>query len=337
MSSLNDFQLKFIGEKTFKGVSNALPVYELEPQNNFNINDEINLSSRAIFGRENELSNINKLINDVLENKKGKLIYLYGGVGSGKSRLLQELKKRNQDNIEFNFIYADPIFKKSFSPIALFLLNYFKINQITEHSQRSFLNELQKFLDSLQSILSKQILSDSKSNLNNITNLNEVNSKEESLKNANLGNTNLGNANLNNTNSDEVSIKDGNVDKVSLIETYLSEENLNKKINVLKDFLNNNIIFFSSLIGIKLDEEKYGILSVDLYETKTIDTIITFFQLKSLLKPIVLVVEDLHFLDLESLHFLEKFFFIFRTFFLFYLSLQVDILIKVESIKLKRS
>ncbi len=230
LSTLNEYEILFIGEQTFKGVPQALPVYELVCQK---IRSSIQEKTSTLFGRTNELLEIKNLIQNYLKDKQGALVYFYGGAGCGKTRLLQEIYNQNKDKVQFDFIYAEPIFQKSFGPFIIYLKDFFSINQITEHTERSFLNEIQDFM-----------------------------------------------------------------------KAYGKEPNEKKEI-VIKNF-ERLLPYLAILLDIQLNEEKYGNVTLDSYEEKVIEVLVYFFIIKAWAKSYILIIEDIHFLDTESQHFLEK-------------------------------
>ncbi|MES0489956.1 MAG: tetratricopeptide repeat protein [Leptospirales bacterium] len=128
-----DFQKKFgtgyavrsIGKKQLKGKSKEIEIFELEDI----ITDSESKTETAFIEHEKQLSSACDFFNATLSDKTGGFLSIFGGPGSGKSRmakeLINQLQQTAQQQYEICLLPTDSILKKSLNPFNFFLNNYF--------------------------------------------------------------------------------------------------------------------------------------------------------------------------------------------------------------------
>ncbi len=153
----NKYDIKDMGNLSFKGKSDKVKVFELLKKRQ--TIQEIFLEGEMI-GRETEMMELKKLCSVLLdinkknrENKRkfGGIAYLYGEVGVGKSRLLRELIKDLKIEFQILKLQIDEILRKDMNPFIHFFKTYFKQadsntniknKENFEEVWKSFLNKL---------------------------------------------------------------------------------------------------------------------------------------------------------------------------------------------------
>ncbi|TYB30588.1 MAG: AAA family ATPase, partial [Candidatus Mcinerneyibacterium aminivorans] len=116
-------ETEMMGTKRLKGFDKAIGIYRLK--------EEIRNISPYMFkydfiGRKNEIKKLNTFLKSVKNNKFGGIIYVEGTAGIGKSRLINEVKKDNQERLHWFNLCCNEIIRKSFNPFISFLANYFE-------------------------------------------------------------------------------------------------------------------------------------------------------------------------------------------------------------------
>ena len=224
------FQIKEVGEKHFKGLAQAVKVYQLEGtrKRSFASFEQIDF-----VGREAEMQRIDEELKKSRKTKKGFLVYYYGKPGSGKSRMLHEIYKKYKMEYEFHFIHAKHLLPKSFYPFSRYLRNHLELaeeesNKALEKIQAKIISLAQKVPNSLK-LQKNALLSELKQ-------------------------------------------------KISYISATLETQSIKPKLHDLR---------------------QQG------YSSNVVRGISAFFKLFSLSHPTVLVIEDLHLLDKDSLYILE--------------------------------
>ncbi len=143
-----NFAIHEVGEYNFKGFAQALKVYSLraKKQRSFEAFAQVGL-----FGRDIEFQNFSKSIEHIQTEGKGEIIYVYGGPGSGKSRLIHEFYERYNEQLAFHFVHADQVLKKSFYPLENYLKHFFSINMKKQHEQQGYVD----FKEACQGLISR--------------------------------------------------------------------------------------------------------------------------------------------------------------------------------------
>ncbi|MFZ1496664.1 MAG: tetratricopeptide repeat protein, partial [Saprospiraceae bacterium] len=118
------FKFAFKGNITYKGIMEAVPTFQLVGKKEDEKNDFIG----RMVGRDLQLSQLLQFIEPVLHEQNGRVIYIYGEAGIGKSRLAFEAKKNMLDryDIEWFNCPCDQILRKPFNPFTTFLRQYFE-------------------------------------------------------------------------------------------------------------------------------------------------------------------------------------------------------------------
>ena len=132
-TSIKDsYNIKELAPEKFKGISGKIPTFLLLSKKQTSLEKQF---TGKIFGRNNELAQLNKTIEILENNKFGGLVYVDGIAGIGKSRLIYEFKNSlNPDDFNWFFLPCDEILRKSFNPFAYFFSNYF--NQLEGNSKK---------------------------------------------------------------------------------------------------------------------------------------------------------------------------------------------------------
>lgn len=117
------FQFKFKGNLTYKGLQQRVPTYQLLGKSP----DQRPTFEGKIIGRGKEQEEIRQFIKETLQNGKGGVLNIIGEAGIGKTRLLFELKHQVTSELPLYWhnCQCDQILRKSFNPFVHFLKKYF--------------------------------------------------------------------------------------------------------------------------------------------------------------------------------------------------------------------
>jgi predicted ATPase/class 3 adenylate cyclase len=127
---------QFIFEKKFtiqyKGFSETTPIYQLLRRGTVKNNAFTN-EMGIMVGRDTELKRLCSTLEEAFGARKGCVCSIFGEAGTGKSRLVYELKnnilihsKKAKKNIIWIVCQCDRILRKPFNPFIYGLKNYFK-------------------------------------------------------------------------------------------------------------------------------------------------------------------------------------------------------------------
>ncbi len=132
---LKAFSFSFIDKVNVKGKRKIIDIYKIERKKG------------VLFDYSTPFTGRNKEIMDILNNiKKGnKWIFIYGEGGTGKTRLVYEIAKK--ENKEVVFLYSDNIIKDSLYPVKQFF-SYITGNEISDFQQ----GNIDKIYDFLKEI-----------------------------------------------------------------------------------------------------------------------------------------------------------------------------------------
>ncbi len=140
----NLYNTKNINKHKFKGKSDKIQVYKLLTKKQ---KVESKLYEGDMVGREKELSLLRERIKPLYKNKFGGVVNIYGEAGMGKSRLLYELTKGVEDDIDTFILQSDSILKKSLNPFTYLFNDYFKQSQA--HNDEEKKKNFEKVYDEL--------------------------------------------------------------------------------------------------------------------------------------------------------------------------------------------
>ncbi|MFW5799809.1 MAG: tetratricopeptide repeat protein, partial [Spirochaetota bacterium] len=262
------YNTAYIGDKSFKGKSSPIKVYKL-----IKIKEDTDEKpfSNVMVGRENEVKEIIKHCKGIILNRLLGILYVYGDAGIGKSRLLYEVINRVKPAIKTFILQTDGILKKSMNPFIYFFNNYFNQSQIHNQKRKKLLFEdkFKELIDNLNNLLTEKKPSLNVSNADTDNKENGINNKE-----------NL--SNLSSTKYKNVSIR--------------NEENIKKIINELK----RRKSLLGALLGIHWKDSLYEKLNARGRFENTLFAIKEFFKAESLLKPVIIFVEDIQYIDDDS-------------------------------------
>ncbi|MCK4666281.1 tetratricopeptide repeat protein [Candidatus Dependentiae bacterium] len=116
-----NFELAHI--KKLKGITRAKKIYHL-------LDRKLQIEpffKGSLIGRKKELQKLKTFLKPLKKSQFGGIIYIDGTTGIGKSRLIDELRKRlNIKEFTWFYLQCDEVLRESFNPIKSFLKNYFK-------------------------------------------------------------------------------------------------------------------------------------------------------------------------------------------------------------------
>ena len=106
------------------------------------------------LGRTAQLNKIIELSQPLFERKSGRIIYLFGKTGIGKSRLVYEFVQKLDRQFKLFVFQTDEILNQSMKPVIYFLKNYFQLNAVTNKSERQlkFQQEFNKFTEQIEKL-----------------------------------------------------------------------------------------------------------------------------------------------------------------------------------------
>lgn len=100
-------------------------------------NDRWNIdSTKPMVGRDFELEKIKNNVEKIFERKKPGIIYISGGIGVGKTRLVVDFIKNFEDDMEVFLFKPDLVVKKNLGVLELFFKDFFKIDDRDSESEK---------------------------------------------------------------------------------------------------------------------------------------------------------------------------------------------------------
>ncbi len=126
--------IEYLGSITFKGKSKETQLYKL--LGNLNIQDEFFYSGKFV-GRKRESKLISKHLNHINNNKYGGLVYVYGDVGIGKTRIIFNSIEEYKSKSNRIILKTDNILKKSLNPFEYMLKKYFSVNESNSNKENN--------------------------------------------------------------------------------------------------------------------------------------------------------------------------------------------------------
>ena len=143
-----EYLFRHTGDIQYKGILRNVPTYELLGLGNIDSPIYIN----KLIAREQDLRDLLLALEPLKWNRFGGLIQLDGEGGSGKSRLIHELKLKASD-LKFRWIHCpgDPILRKAFHPFIGLLEKIFQaLSNPTEEAALKFEEAFKNLVRSLQ-------------------------------------------------------------------------------------------------------------------------------------------------------------------------------------------
>ncbi|MAT53687.1 MAG: adenylate/guanylate cyclase domain-containing protein [Saprospirales bacterium] len=141
------FQFKFKGNLTYKGLQQRVPTYQLIGKNP----DQSPSFEGKIIGREKELEDTKQAIRKILAGGTGGILKVLGEAGIGKTRFLYDLKRQLADELRMIWLscQCDQILRKPFNPFRNYLKKYFghSANATEEQNQEIFNERFDKLID----------------------------------------------------------------------------------------------------------------------------------------------------------------------------------------------
>jgi class 3 adenylate cyclase/predicted ATPase len=119
-SARQNYDLSHHGNYRFKGKADELPVYRLKGKRSA----VQRLFTGEFIGRQRELELAQQSFAPLSQNQCGGVLYIYGDVGVGKSRLAYELQQRHLD-LYWSYMPCDNVLRKSFNPFHHFFSRFF--------------------------------------------------------------------------------------------------------------------------------------------------------------------------------------------------------------------
>lgn len=131
------FKFLHKGNIRYKGIEGEVPTFKLVGRQT----GARPSYSGMMVGRERELKTLQTFAEECLQERNGRLAYIYGEPGIGKSRLSYELRKylEGRHGVSWFTCVSDQILKKPFNPFVYFLKNYFDFsaeNSVSENEER---------------------------------------------------------------------------------------------------------------------------------------------------------------------------------------------------------
>ncbi|OQY26953.1 MAG: hypothetical protein B6244_12020 [Candidatus Cloacimonetes bacterium 4572_55] len=130
------FMAKLQGYYSYKGFSEKLSTYKLIERLD---SQQISFSQDEITGRQEELRRLEKFIKPIFSGEFAGVVSIYGEAGIGKSRLIEEFKKNDQDQLDSSLRWhscpSDEIVRQSLNPFRHFLRGYFNQSQLKSIAQ----------------------------------------------------------------------------------------------------------------------------------------------------------------------------------------------------------
>ena len=144
-----EYLFRHTGDIQYKGILRNVPTYELLGRSNGDSPIYVN----KLVKRDEELDELFKALEPLNWNRFGGIVYLDGEGGSGKSRLIHELKlKASVLNLRWNHCPGDPILRKAFHPFIGLLEKIFPNSAISkDESKLGFDKGFQELVIDLQS------------------------------------------------------------------------------------------------------------------------------------------------------------------------------------------
>ncbi|MBL7128271.1 MAG: tetratricopeptide repeat protein [Ignavibacteria bacterium] len=141
-------------EQNFKGYKDKITPYRLIDEQEEKFTD---LNTSAIVGRDTELKKMMSFIKTIFKNRFAGVVYINGEIGIGKTRLIDEFRKKLVEANTIRWLYCpnEEIIRQPLNPFKYFLTNYFKqsLNNSIEENKNAFNREVDLLISKLQETL----------------------------------------------------------------------------------------------------------------------------------------------------------------------------------------
>jgi class 3 adenylate cyclase/tetratricopeptide (TPR) repeat protein len=145
LSKTRSFDFHNKGILHYKGIEKAIPTFQL-------LNKKLEgkaFFTGAHFGRERELAQLTRFIEQCFNQNKTSVATIFGEAGIGKSRLSYELQQNIYKNREIHWAKCptDQTLRKPFNPFAYFLKTFFnqQVENLEEDNKKAFEDKLAGF------------------------------------------------------------------------------------------------------------------------------------------------------------------------------------------------
>ena len=154
IKNLETFEVSFKTLTEVKGISRPINTFELIGKKRVH-SGEIRL---PFVGRKKELQKLITFFNRLKKDKISGIVFIYGEGGVGKSSLVQELKRNNEEN--WIIARCDQILRKPFNPFIQVLRQFFSISRKLSIEDQRIMFEKQ-----FSALISKEAIQNQKKNL----------------------------------------------------------------------------------------------------------------------------------------------------------------------------
>ncbi len=127
------FTTDYIGNVLLRGIAVPIKIFELLSKKEV-LTEK--LFRGKMVGRDNEINRLTNCIKPLYEGEFGGIVYVYGEVGVGKSRLTFDISKRMEKDIDTYFLQCDGIIRKSLNPFISLLNVYFAQTEARSESEK---------------------------------------------------------------------------------------------------------------------------------------------------------------------------------------------------------
>ena len=147
----DDYNFEKLPGQIFKGYKDRITPYRIIDGHE---GKSIDLYSGAIVSRDAELKKMIGFIKPIFKNKFAGVIYVNGETGIGKTRLIDEFRKKIEGayNIHWLFCPNEEIIRQPLNPFKYLLTNYFTqaLNKSIEENKNTFNGKIDLLLSKLQ-------------------------------------------------------------------------------------------------------------------------------------------------------------------------------------------
>lgn len=142
LSKTPGHEFSYLGDFSYKGRAQTIPTYALQRMETLRFQARpvpAENRSALLVGREQELHFLRDALAPLQKGQFGGVLYVDGGPGLGKSRLLQAFRQETPQ-FQWFFLPCDEVLRKSLNPLVYFLQEYFQQNAAAslEENRRRF-------------------------------------------------------------------------------------------------------------------------------------------------------------------------------------------------------